>query len=168
MTESMDSGLIVLDRRGRIDRSNGASRRLARQARPGVSDDEALSDLVDLVLHPSAESTGGARAELGVGDVVVPTASGGDMVIAVSRTPLVSQDGEDGRSGVLLVLSEVTEHRHGLRPLVSFASTAAHDLRGPLTAIRSWLDLAAFDLADDSDTLASITRASWRRSRWPV
>ena len=159
MTESMDSGLIVLDRRGRIERSNGASRRLARQVRPGVPDDAALADLVDLVLHPSADSTGGARAELGVGDVLVPTGSGGDLVIAVSRTPLISRRGEDGRSGVLLVLSEVTEHRHGLRPLVSFASTAAHDLRGPLTAIRSWLDLAALDLADDSETRASIARA---------
>ncbi len=159
MTESMDSGLIVLDSSGLVERSNGASRRLARRVSPGARDDVALSDLVELVLHPSVDSTVNPRAELGVGDVQVPVGSGDDLVLAVSRTPLVSRRGEDGRSGVLLVLSEVTEHRQHLGPLVSFASTAAHDLRGPLTAMRAWLDLAALDLADDSDTLASITRA---------
>ena len=159
MTESMGEGLIVLDREGRIERSNGASWRLAHRVSPDASDAVALAHLVERVLAPPAAEASASHAELGVGDVLVPTASGGDLVIAVSRTPLVSRHGEDGRSGVLLVLSEVTEHRHGLRPLVSFASTAAHDLRGPLTAIRSWLDLAALDLADDSDTLASINRA---------
>ena len=157
MTESMDEGLIVLDRAGTIERSNGASRRLAHRVRPGAPDAEALAALVELVLHPASDHTGASRAELGVGDVQVPLATGEDLVLAVSRTAL--SRGDDGRSGVLLVLSEVTEHRRGLRPLVGFASTAAHDLRGPLTAIRSWLDLAALDLAADSDTLASIQRA---------
>lgn len=159
MTESMDEGLIVLDREGRIERSNGASRRLAHRVNPGAPDEVALADLVELVANPAADHTGASRAELGVGDVQVPVRSGEDMVISVSRTVLASQRGEDHRSGVLLVLNEVTEHRKGLRPLVSFASTAAHDLRGPLTAIRAWLDLAAADLDGDSDTLASLKRA---------
>ena len=159
MTESMDEGLIVLDRDGRIDRSNGASRRFAHRVSPGAPDAVALADLVELVLNPAADNTGASRAELGVGDVQVPLASGGDLVLAVSRTVLASQRGDDSHSGVLLVLSEVTEHRQGMRPLVGFASTAAHDLRGPLTAIRSWLDLAAADLDPDSDTLASLRRA---------
>ncbi len=159
MTESMAEGLIVLDREGRIDRSNGASRRLARRVRPGVPDADALAELVDLVLHPAADNTGGQRAELGVGDVQVPLDSGEDLVIALSRALLTSERGDDGGSGDLLVLREVTEHRQGMRPLVSFASTAAHDLRGPLTAIRSWLDLAALDLDPDSESLSSIKRA---------
>jgi signal transduction histidine kinase len=159
MTESMDECLIVLDRHGRIERSNGASRRLAHRVSPGAPDPAALADLVDLVLNPAADHTAAPRAELGVGDVQVPLPSGEDMVISVSRTVLASQGGEEDRSGVLLVLREVTAHREGLRPLVSFASTAAHDLRGPLTAIRAWLDLAAVDLDEDDDTLASIRRA---------
>lgn len=159
MTESMDEGLIVLDRTGRIERSNGASRRLAHRVSPGAPDDVALADLVELVLNPAADNTGASRAELGVGDVQVPLDSGDDLVLAVSRTRLASQRGDDSRSGVLLVLREVTEHRQGIRPLVSFASTAAHDLRGPLTAIRAWLDLAAADLDPDSETLASLRRA---------
>ncbi|MCW2736306.1 ATP-binding protein [Nocardioides sp.] len=159
MTESMDEGLIVLDREGRIERSNGASRRLAHRVSPGAADAVALANLVQLVLHPDAAHTSATRAELGAGDVLLPLGSGDDLVLAVSRAVLASQRGDDGRSGVLLVLQEVTEHRKGLQPLVGFASTAAHDLRGPLTAIRAWLDLAAVDLADDSDTLASIKRA---------
>jgi signal transduction histidine kinase/integral membrane sensor domain MASE1 len=157
MTESMDEGLVVLDGRGLIERSNGASRRLAHRVRPGAPDGEALAALVHLVLHPDPAHTSAARAELGVGDVQVPLPSGDDMVLAVSRAELADQRGTDGPGGVLLVLSEVTEHRLGLRPLVGFASTAAHDLRGPLTAIRAWLDLAALDA--DGETLESIQRA---------
>ena len=159
MTESMDEGLIVLDGRGRIERSNGASRRLAHRVRPGASDAVALAELVELVLHPEPAHTGASRAELGVGDVQLPLPSGDDLVVAVSRAELASQQADGGCAGVLLVLSEVTEHRLGLRPLVAFASTAAHDLRGPLTAIRAWLDFAALDLDPDSDTHASVKRA---------
>jgi signal transduction histidine kinase len=159
MTESMAEGLIVLDREGRLERSNGASLRLARRVRPGAPDSVALAALVDLVLNPAADNTGASRGELGVGDVQVPLDSGEDLVVTVSRAVLASQRGDDSRSGLLLVLTEVTEHRRGMRPLVGFASTAAHDLRGPLTAIRSWLELAAGDLDPDSDTLASLKRA---------
>lgn len=157
MTESMDEGLVVLTRDGSIGRSNGASRRLAQRVRPGAPDEVALVALVDLIMDPAPHHTGASRAELGVGDVQVPLESGDELVLAVTRTPLADQGG--GCSGVLLVLSEVTEHRRGLRPLVSFASTAAHDLRGPLTAIRSWLDVATMDLEPGSDTAASVERA---------
>ena len=159
MTESMEEGLVVVDCDGKIQRSNRASRRLAHRVSPGATDDRALADLVRLVLHPALADTSFARAELGVGDVRVPLASGDDLVLAVSRVDLADQQGGEGRSSVLLVLSDVTAHRLGLRPLVTFASTAAHDLRGPLTAIRAWLELAAADLDADSDTLASIKRA---------
>ncbi len=159
MTESMDEGLIVLDRQGRIDRSNGASRRLAHRVLPGAPDEEALARLVELVLEPDASHTGAVRAELGVGDVQLPVAPGDDLVVAVSRTRLDNQSGDQAGAGVLLVLSEVTEHRNGMRPLVGFASTAAHDLRGPLTAIRAWLDVAALDLDPESDAANSIRRA---------
>lgn len=159
MTESMREGLIVLDGLGRIERSNGASRRLAHRVRPGASDAVALAALVDLVLHPAPAHTSASRAELGVGDVQLRLPSGDDLVLAVSRADLATQQGDDGRAGTLLVLREVTEHRQSIRPLVSFASTAAHDLRGPLTAIRAWLELAALDLDPDGDTHASVTRA---------
>ncbi|WP_210439661.1 ATP-binding protein [Nocardioides xinjiangensis] len=158
MTESMGEGLVVLDRSGRIDRSNGASRRLAHRVSLGAGDDEALARLVDLVLRPAAQNTGSARAELGVGDVVIPLESGEEVVLAVTRTPLAGAAG-GGPTGVLLVLREVTDHRSGLRPLANFASTAAHDLRGPLTAIRSWLSIAVEDLEDGSDALAPLRRA---------
>ncbi len=63
------------------------------------------------------------------------------MVLAVTSRPLAA-----GRLGTLLVVREVTAHRSGFRPLVEFASTAAHDLRGPLTTMRSWLSLVEQDL----------------------
>ena len=159
MTESMGEGLVVLDRDGRVDRSNGASRRLAHRVELGADDDAALAALVERVLHAGADSSRTDRAELGVGDVLIALPSGEEIVLAVTRTPLAGKPGDDGRSGVLLVLREVTEHRSGLRPLAGFASTAAHDLRGPLSAIRSWLSLALDDLEPEAEARSSLLRA---------
>ncbi len=159
MTESMDEGLVVLGADGRVERSNGASRRLAHRVSPDTADSEALDELVERLLHPAPQYTGAARAELGVGDVVVPLHNGEEIVLAVSRAELSGRRSDLGRTGVLLVLSEVTEHRSGMRPLAGFASTAAHDLRGPLSAIRSWLSLAIEDIEPGSDALMPLRRA---------
>ncbi|MBS2939749.1 MASE1 domain-containing protein [Nocardioides sp. J2M5] len=158
MTESMGEGLVVLDEVGRVVRSNGASRRLAHRVAPGADDDTALHDLVVQVLHPVVDTAAVPRPELGVGDVPIRLADGDELVLAVSRAPLSEQHG-DGRAGTLLVLREVTEHRKGLRPLAGFASTAAHDLRGPLTAIRSWISLAAETLDPDDEAHEGLQRA---------
>ena len=156
MTESMDEGLVVLDADGGVERSNGASRRLAHRVSLATTDAEALAELVGLLLDPDPSATGAMRAELGVGDVVISLSSGEEVVLAVSRATLSRAN---GRAGVLLVLREVTEHRSGLRPLAGFASTAAHDLRGPLSAIRSWVGLAADDLEPESPAAEPLRRA---------
>ncbi len=158
MTESMEEGLVVLDDDGRVERSNGASRRLAHRVSPGLVDEAALAALVDGVLHPGAGALAAQRPELGVGDVPIRLASGEELVLAVSRAELTEGHGSD-RAGTLLVLREVTEHRRGLRPLAGFASTAAHDLRGPLTAIRSWISLAADTLDPDDEAHEGLARA---------
>ncbi|RYB93661.1 hypothetical protein EUA93_04395 [Nocardioides oleivorans] len=160
MTESMGEGLIVLAGDGSVDRSNGASRWLAHRVRPGARDDVALAHLVDLVLRPALADTAAVRAELGVGDVVLPLPRGEEMVLAVTRTPLTGGGADDGDSAALLVLREVTDHRSGLRPLAAFASTAAHDLRGPLSATVSWLDMAIADTPAGSDAHDSLGRAT--------
>lgn len=156
MTESMDEGLVVLDPDGRVERSNGASRRLAHRVSLASTDDEALAELVALLRDPAPSHTGAVRAELGVGDVVIPLPNSEEVVLAVSRATLSRTS---GNPGVLLVLREVTEHRSGLRPLAGFASTAAHDLRGPLSAIRSWLSLAVDDLDPESEAVEPLRRA---------
>lgn len=156
MTESMDEGLVVLDADGSVERSNGASRRLAHRVSVATTDAEALAELVDRLRDPDPSHTGAVRAELGVGDVVIPLSSGEEVVLAVSHARLSRAN---GRPGELLVLREVTEHRSGLRPLAGFASTAAHDLRGPLSAIRSWVGLAADDLEPDSPAAEPLRRA---------
>ena len=156
MTESMDEGLVVLDVDGRVERSNGASRRLAHRVSLATTDADALAEMVDHLCDPAPSDTGAVRAELGVGDVVIRLRSGEEVVLAVSRATLSRAQ---GRPGVLLVLREVTEHRFGLRPLAGFASTAAHDLRGPLSAIRSWVGLAVDDLEPDSPAAEPLRRA---------
>ena len=141
MTESMGEGLVVLDKAGAVITHNAAAARLARRHLPG-DDDAALAALLDVVERP-ADPNEWRRPELGPGDVVVALPDGGEMILAATSRPL-------GAGGLdrLLVLREVTEHRTGLRPLVEFAATAAHDLRGPLTAMRNWLSLVDHDLAE--------------------
>lgn len=139
MTGSMGEGLLVLDDERRVTTHNAASARLARRHLPG-DEQRALAALVDVLDHPTRPAAW-RRPELGPGDVVVPLADGGEMVLAVTSRPLAA-----GRLGTLLVVREVTAHRSGFRPLVEFASTAAHDLRGPLTTMRSWLSLVEHDL----------------------
>lgn len=158
MTESMEEGLVVLDEAGGVERSNGPSLRLAHRVSPGLPDDAALEALVDRVLHPG-DVRAASRPELGVGDVPVRLATGEELVLAVSRTDLTQRAGGAHRAGTLLVLREVTEHRKGLQPLAGFASTAAHDLRGPLTAIRSWISLAAETLDPDDEAQEGLARA---------
>ncbi|CAM3660926.1 ATP-binding protein [Nocardioides zeicaulis] len=158
MTESMEECLVVLDEAGRVERSNGPSLRLAHRMSPGAADADALAEMVDRVLHPEDVRTAG-RPELGVGDVPIRLASGEEVVLAVSRTDLTQRPGDARRGGTLLVLREVTEHRRGLQPLAGFASTAAHDLRGPLTAIRSWISLAAETLEEDHEAQEGLARA---------
>ncbi|SEC26708.1 Signal transduction histidine kinase [Nocardioides exalbidus] len=160
MTESMNEGLVVLAGDGSVDRSNGASRMLAHRVLPGAPDVVALAELVELVLRPDPANTGAARPELGVGDVVLILPRGEEMVLAVTRTPLAGGGDDGASSAALLVLREVTDHRSGLRPLATFASTAAHDLRGPLSATVSWLDMAIADTHPGAEALDALTRAS--------
>lgn len=139
VTESMGEGLVVLDPDGRVALSNAASRRLARRFTPGADDQEALTSLV-AALDPMEAAGRARRVELGPGDVLVDLPGGEEVVLAVTSGPVGGP--EDGHEpGRLLVLREVTEHRAGLRPLVDFASTVAHDLRGPLTVMHTWLSL---------------------------
>lgn len=154
MTESMDEGLVVLDTAGRVTTHNAAAARLARRHLSGDVE-TALAALVEVV-ERAPDPGEWRRPELGPGDVVVALPEGGEMILAVTSRPL----GAGGLSR-LLVLREVTEHRSGFRPLVEFAATAAHDLRGPLTAMRNWLSLVDHDLAErgDEDLREPIRRA---------
>lgn len=166
MTESMAEGLIVLDGAGGVIQHNAAGARLAQRFRPGDRDG-ALTALVTVLARVNQEAVQG-RAELGPGDVVVPLDDDSEMVLAVTRRPLTAEAPRGG-GRTLLVLHEVTEHRSGFRPLVEFAATTAHDLRGPLTAMRTWLSLIADEpavLADEElrGPIERVDRAVMRMS----
>lgn len=139
VTESMGEGLVVLDHSGHVALSNAASLRLARRFTPGAAGHVALTSLV-AALDPMEAAGRARRAELGPGDVLLDLPGGEEVVLAVTSAP-VADPGAAREPGRLLVLREVTEHRAGLRPLVDFASTVAHDLRGPLTVMHTWLSL---------------------------
>lgn len=139
MTESMGEGLLVLGADGGVRQHNAASLHLARRLRAG-GDHSALAQLASEIERPSA---GGAerRSELGPGDLGLAGSDGREMILAVTSRPLLAD--AEGRTDKLFVLRDVTAHRSGLRPLAEFATTVAHDLRGPLTTMWTWLSLVA-------------------------
>jgi len=140
MTETMEEGLLVYDESGRVTQHNAASHALAQRYRPGDGS-MALEALVRVLDRAATAAHASGRGELGPGDVVVPLYGGGEMIVAVSTRPVDVDVDCPGSSRTLLVLHEVTAHRLGFRPLVEFASTTAHDLRGPLTVMRTWLSI---------------------------
>ena len=160
VTDGMREGLLVLDSRGEVVVANDASWDLARRLRDSAaSGADVLAALRDHV--SDALDTGETRPGLGTGDISMPVGPDGqELILAVTRAPLGHGPGPAG-AGTLLVLRDVTDHRLGLRPLVDFASTVAHDLRSPLTGLRGWLSVLAEEpqVADDAELKHPVDRA---------
>jgi signal transduction histidine kinase len=87
--------------------------------------------------------------------------TGHQVILSVAAVPLPRSQATGGPLAVL-VMHDVTQERAHRRELQAFAGTVAHDLKAPLTGIRSWAEL----LADQLDVLGvdvTETRSSLRR-----
>lgn len=72
-----------------------------------------------------------------------------------------SDDGADGTSGRarVLLLRDITAERARVRELTDFAGHVAHDLRGPLTVLDGWLEVAFDDDSGPDDVAGAAARA---------
>ena len=158
---SMDDGVVVVDSRGRVTLLNRSA------ARTLFSDlDFPVGTLMSEVPllrpdgatipaeeHPVRHALAGRvhRVDIGVPGPRRPAFH------RITATPLANRP--DGTSrGAVLVLHDVTDERERQQSLSSFASTVAHDLINPISAIQMWSDLLREQLEDSPEDLATLAR----------
>ncbi len=127
---ALRAGLLVIDPDGSVETTNAPAREILRRRLLGtigldLDTGGSWDDLWLRVLH----TDGVVEFDAHVADGHVR------QVLHVHAVPL-----ERGR-GVVVHLADVTAQQATRDELVGFASHAAHDLRGPLMAVRGWLDL---------------------------
>jgi signal transduction histidine kinase len=154
---ALDDGVVVVDRHGAVVTANAAARRLT-QVVPG----RLARSGTGVVRHPDgrrvlpaelpsvqAMREGHAPAR----DLVVHVEGSRTLVLSISAIRL--EDVGGGGVGAVVVYRDVTSDRADRDELAGFAGSVAHDLRGPLTAIRGWLELAR--LAAEPDAVPGAT-----------
>lgn len=162
--DTMAEGVLLLGRSG-LRAHNAAARRLLGRPLPrdpdvawselfqvrgadGLPVDEAT--LREMLRHPGDEPVELQLDRDGSTRVVE---------VAVARLAHELDDGEDDAPRAVL-LRDVTSQRARLRELGGFAGLVAHDLRGPLTVLDGWLELA-----DDPEAAPDEAEAAMRRAR---
>ncbi|CAA9393951.1 MAG: hypothetical protein AVDCRST_MAG32-2531 [uncultured Nocardioides sp.] len=158
---SMHDPVVVVDHRDRVTMVNRAATRTLFVA--DASPIGALLTTLQLTRpdgsvipfqeHPCRMALAG-----GVHRVDVDVAGQPESTIhRVTATPLSSRP--DGTpTGAVLVYHDVTEDRAQQEALSSFASTVAHDLLNPISAISAWSELMREDLADSGQDLEALER----------
>ena len=130
--DSIDDGLVIIDRRSRIEHANPvASRQLFSQSDPHgqllgeLIDNQELLQATGLVLQ--GESMGDAPQDLEV------EIGGENRLLAWTLVPITHDDGRN--MGAVLVLRDVTELRAFERVRSEFVLRASHELRTPVTGL---------------------------------
>ncbi|MEJ7794608.1 MAG: ATP-binding protein [Nocardioides sp.] len=144
--ESMKDGLVILDPDSRVVLHNAAARQLIGKRIPVGEKIEWIAYLglerLDGEPITPADLPGGRNADFQ--RQLVVRNEGADRVLDLGAWPLA---GTEDRTVVLF--SDVTAERERLTELTGFAGVVAHDLRGPLTSLHGWLELAEDSLGGD-------------------
>ncbi len=157
IVESMSSGLIAVNLRGRITTFNRAAEKIT-----GYSRREILGKKYSSVFP---DETGGfsilermmKRPDQRVHDErAVMTKSGRSIPIGVSLSPV--RDAENRLIGAIEIFNDLTEIKHleeqvmradRLAALGEMAASVAHEIRNPLGGIEGFASLLERDLSDD-------------------
>lgn len=150
--EAMSDGLIIFDRAGRVHHRNAAARRvlgqtlIKEQVRRWLARPTQASPWFTEEIPPVDEDGETRHLAVHIGTVRY---SGAPRIVAIVR--------------------DITTEQLRLEELASFAAVAAHDLKGPISTIQGWMEVAEDALGSD-DQLAAIAlsrgkAASARMSR---
>lgn len=151
VVSSLTEGVTVLDATGRFLIANAAALRSmgftdgtlpeSREKIVALTPDGAEIAVAD---RPTSRALAG---ETVLDELIVHRGPTGDRMILVSALPL-DPDPETGHSRCLCIFRDVSEEHAARAELTAFASVVAHDLRGPLTAMQMWTELADDDLRE--------------------
>ncbi len=143
--DAMRQGLVVLDHSGRVVRANNVGR--AVMAAPSFvlagtepyGEEVTWDQVAEIVVCERTPCAFDLRV-VGALGVVGGGTGGARTVVHVRSTPLPvsAEDSSAGEETTVVVLDDVTADRAAREELQTFASSVAHDLRTPLTAVRGW------------------------------
>jgi len=148
---SLQSGVIVINRKGQVAMINSAARRMM-----GLADvDGQGKPYREVVPNPDIRRLLGdslrEESEL-AREITLPTAHMGERIYQ-AQTTLMRADG-DSMQNVVAILNDITEIRNVERMKTAFVSTVSHELRTPLTSIKGFIStlLEDHDEYYDKDT----------------
>ncbi len=162
IVDSLTDGVMVTDAYGKISFVNrelenmlGIEREQAVMHRPqDVLKDEELTAFMDSVILPlsggageASETTAAKRSQRKATEVEIQRASGARHIRAV-HVPVLDK----GRpSGGITTFRDVTQQRLEEQARKEFVSSVTHELRAPLTAIKSYVEMLIDDEAKDPE-----------------
>ncbi len=138
--KSVADGLVVVDLQGRVTLMNRAAERIA-----GMGLEEAFSRPISTIFSEKGFSgqmcaiLAGVQDELVMEWCVALPDSEQSRIIQAHSTPVLSREGELG--GAIAILRDMSQERELDRMKNEFISTAAHELRTPITAVMGFSEL---------------------------
>ncbi|OGC07995.1 hypothetical protein A2230_06055 [candidate division WOR-1 bacterium RIFOXYA2_FULL_36_21] len=143
---SMNEGVLAVDRRGRVIFANSAIEKIL-----GVTEPEILQKTIREVIRNN-EITDIVEKSLKTGErvkeeinVVLPF----EGVFDANANPVI--DEEKNILGVVCVLHDITEIRKLTRHRSEFVANVSHELKTPLTAIRSYVETLLLGAIGDKE-----------------
>ena len=160
IVDGLLDGVIVIDAYGKISSLNregenllGITREEATNRVPGdVVKDQAVLDFVTAALDPPEDRRGKAsgaqpkKHQRRVADIEVQRKNG-PRHIRITCTPVMN--GNQAPGGVITVLRDITQERLEEKARKEFVSSVTHELRAPLTAIKSYVEMLIDNEAKD-------------------
>ncbi|MFC0221933.1 ATP-binding protein [Nocardioides zeicaulis] len=178
VTDRLEHGVAVIDATGRIVVQNPAAARLLPGPHGRFSDDDHpaaygvhRADGAPMDLASMPHSLALATGESVTAALVVRRPDADDSYVNVRVDALDLGEDPSSRLAVVSVRDD-TEHRRHVDDLETFAGAVAHDLRSPLAAMSSWVEVLAEHLTDQGshddgarEALGRITAAGDRMSQ---
>ena len=149
--DSMNDGVVVLDH-SQVTMYNNAARQLLGRPIPAGRPDSWVEAFDLRTPEGGALDESGLREKLIIPDGAAHAAGlevlvghdGATRIVAINSAHV----GTSADASRMLLLQDVTAQRARLRELRNFAGMVAHDLRGPLTVMDGWLEVAQDEDAD--------------------
>lgn len=164
--DSVDSGIVVVDRDGHDLLMNRAQRSIHMSASPPGLDDP---DESQLLLHysgtaqpipPDRRPVRRAVQQESFSNYVISVGPAGPGGAAYSTSARQIIDVRGERDGAVVVFTDVTQYIESARTQDQFVATVSHELRTPLTSVIGYLELARDDLDLSRETASFLDVAN--------